>query len=816
MNRLVFLLIAALWSVSTAQAQTVSAVSCNPTVLEGGTGEPATCTVTLGTPAPSGGTVVTLTSSRLELAASLPRVTVPAGQTAATFTVATNPGYRRYSLLAFTVSISASANGTTRSATLTVTAQSPPPDFNSGSQAGSNTQWEGLMCGGIAPIGGYPDILYDCSPATGTGFGSCTFREECSLGCRRVPPNGGQFTDACASAGPAPVVLSRNYIVGGDRVSASLVAEAPAGNGPAQETAVPRVIDPNYNSARFPQNDIVFPTGATNVQFEVATSYVPAIQFVEVGGFWFNDAIPPLLITNGRGGSAWLVVLPTDAPPPVALPTMGNFRITGSDPVTGGQQTIGQIDLSGLSRAGGPTISLTSSHPDIVPSMTVTAPANDQLFGFQVFINTNAPAADTDVTITASDGRYSFSDTLRVLAPPPPPVLADLSVHPTSVVGGNASTGTVVLSAAQASPTVVQVSILDTAPATLPSNDPPCPPSSRCHNVTVPAGATSASFTISTSPVSSQFNLNVNATLAGSPGQGALLLITANPNPTVSSLSLAPATVTGGNPSTGTVVLSAAAPAGGALVTLTSSHPSVAAVPASVTVPAGATSASFSVTTAVVATDTIPTITAVYNDTGRTAELRVTAAGGGGGGAPGFLSPTANAPESGGDGNGFESGAVNAHTPDGVAASDINSGSGNNTTCTSSGKDRHRFYNFGFVIPSGTSIAGIEVRLDARADNTSGSPKMCVQLSWDGGGTWTAAKSATLGTSLTAFTLGGASDTWGRTWTATNLANASFRLRVINVSSSTSRDFFLDWVGVRVHTAAAASASPSAVSVSRK
>ena len=54
------------------------------------------------------------------------------------------------------------------------------------------------------------------------------------------------------------------------------------------------------------------------------------------------------------------------------------------------------------------------------------------------------------------------------------------------------------------------------------------------------------------------------------------------------------------------------------------------------------------------------------------------------------------------------------------------------------------------------------MRLDARADSTTGAPKMCVQLSWDGGTTWTAAKtSANLTTSEATYTLGGAADTLG-------------------------------------------------------
>jgi hypothetical protein len=103
-------------------------------------------------------------------------------------------------------------------------------------------------------------------------------------------------------------------------------------------------------------------------------------------------------------------------------------------------------------------------------------------------------------------------------------------------------------------------------------------------------------------------------------------------------------------------------------------------------------------------------------------------------------------------------------------------------------------------LPSGASIKGIEVRLDARVDSTSGSPKMCVQLSWNGGASWTSAKTtSTLSTSERTYLLGGATNTWGRTWSATHLTNASFRVRIVDIASSTSRDFSLDWVAVKVH-----------------
>ena len=109
------------------------------------------------------------------------------------------------------------------------------------------------------------------------------------------------------------------------------------------------------------------------------------------------------------------------------------------------------------------------------------------------------------------------------------------------------------------------------------------------------------------------------------------------------------------------------------------------------------------------------------------------------------------------------------------------------------------FYNYGINLPGTATVQGISVRLDARVENRNGSPKLCVELSWNGGASWTAVKStATLTTSETSYTLGGAADTWGRAWTTGELGNANLRVRVTDVASSTSRDFSLDWIAVQV------------------
>jgi hypothetical protein len=70
--------------------------------------------------------------------------------------------------------------------------------------------------------------------------------------------------------------------------------------------------------------------------------------------------------------------------------------------------------------------------------------------------------------------------------------------------------------------------------------------------------------------------------------------------PALAKVAINPTQVIGGDPATGTVTLTAAAPAGGVQVSLSSDDPAAATVPASVTITAGSTSASFPITTNVI------------------------------------------------------------------------------------------------------------------------------------------------------------------------------------------------------------------------
>ena len=162
-------------------------------------------------------------------------------------------------------------------------------------------------------------------------------------------------------------------------------------------------------------------------------------------------------------------------------------------------------------------------------------------------------------------------------------------------------------------------------------------------------------------------------------------------------------------------------------------------------------------------------------------------------GSTGFLSPTAEAADTGGDGDGFELNPTNAFADDTAFASNIN-GAG----------DRHRYHDYGLAVPAACSVAGIEVRLDWWLDGDDGLNYLFVELSWDGGASWVVGKRDTTETTTEhTATLGGAADDWGRTWSPSEFSDANFRVLVTARCGGSEpicggRDYFLDWVPVSV------------------
>ncbi len=163
-------------------------------------------------------------------------------------------------------------------------------------------------------------------------------------------------------------------------------------------------------------------------------------------------------------------------------------------------------------------------------------------------------------------------------------------------------------------------------------------------------------------------------------------------------------------------------------------------------------------------------------------------------GNTGTISPSQSSTDTGGDGNGFEVNPSNAFS-DGAngltgAAQNIN-GSG----------DRHKFSGYNFNIPTGSTITGIQVRLDWWLNSVNGTNNIEVELSWDGGLNWTPTKTTSNeSTSINNSTiLGIPGDTWGHSWTTYELDQTNFTVRIKTDSSVASRDFFLDWIPVSIN-----------------
>jgi hypothetical protein len=167
----------------------------------------------------------------------------------------------------------------------------------------------------------------------------------------------------------------------------------------------------------------------------------------------------------------------------------------------------------------------------------------------------------------------------------------------------------------------------------------------------------------------------------------------------------------------------------------------------------------------------------------------------------GFKGCGASAADTGGDGNGYETGTASACAADAVLASDVATGTAaRSQTCSNVANDRHRFRDFTLGVPATASaIIGIQVRADVGMNNNGGNSNLCVELSWDGGTTWTAAKFVTLGAAAITPTLfGGAADSWGHIWTAAQLSNATFRVRLTDATTHPNKDYLLDYVAVSV------------------
>ncbi len=298
----------------------------------------------------------------------------------------------------------------------------------------------------------------------------------------------------------------------------------------------------------------------------------------------------------------------TSAPSNTASATTGPSSVTLSSlaysptSVVAGKTSTGTVTLTGNAPNGGSNVNFTLDGA-FFGNLTVPAGSNSTTYTQ----DTSALTAGAH-TFVAQYNHTSKTATLTVTSDSAKPKPVSLTYSPNPVASGGTTTGTVTLSAAAPS---------GGAAVTISENG------TALGAITVPAGKTGVTYTLTVGAAGSYTDaatyngkqVTTTLTVTGGGGGGV----------TLTGVALNPTSVTGGSASTGTITLSGAAPAGGALVKLASSI-GAATVPASVTVAAGATTKTFTVnTTSVTATKTA-TITATYSGVSKTATLTINTA----------------------------------------------------------------------------------------------------------------------------------------------------------------------------------------------
>lgn len=272
--------------------------------------------------------------------------------------------------------------------------------------------------------------------------------------------------------------------------------------------------------------------------------------------------------------------------------------------VNAGSSDTGTVTMTGLLGApyGGATVNLYSSSPAASVPATVLVPWGASSANFNVIGNSVTVA--TPATITAEYNGIIRTANVTVY----PALIKSVTASPATQTGGLNITGKVTFTTTLQAPAVVSLSSTNPAVA-VPST------------VTVNGGSSYATFTMTTTAVSTLANGYVKATYNGVTVQAK---VTVKPV-VLSKLTVSPSTITGGNSGTGTATLTAQAGPGPITVTLSSSNVNVATVPSSISIPVGNPSGTFTVTTKTVSSNTSVVITAKAGGVSKTFTVKVNA-----------------------------------------------------------------------------------------------------------------------------------------------------------------------------------------------
>lgn len=334
---------------------------------------------------------------------------------------------------------------------------------------------------------------------------------------------------------------------------------------------------------------VTVPAGQDTMPFTITTE-----------GVTVNTAVPITASLLGVGRTQTLTLTPASL---LSLTFVPNR-------VTGGSASVGTVRLNG--KAGGSfdvdlTINAGTPGYQLIPQ-TITFDPGDTQKTFTV--QTVWEPTNTQRVITATrqaQGPWTFqqiSGTLFI----DNSNLISFTINPSIVNIGQNSVGTVTISQpAGPNGAIINLQSSDTNLFTVPST------------VTIPSGATSANFTITTT--TNALTTDQSATISANFGPNTINR-TITVRKTTMGFTITPNSVVGGQTATGRISLGAPAPAGGVDVQLLSNRPE-AQVPVQVTVPQGATFVTFPITTTAVSTQVNATISASAGALNASANLNI-------------------------------------------------------------------------------------------------------------------------------------------------------------------------------------------------
>jgi FG-GAP repeat len=393
-----------------------------------------------------------------------------------------------------------------------------------------------------------------------------------------APGDTGTSTTVAINPGTLSLTFDGNTVIGGNPVNGTVTISP-------DFLASGAVISLTSNSATaVPPATVTIAEGQTSAQFSISTSAV-------------NGETPVAIQASALG------VVPTSAGFNVE-PVSFSVALDPSS-VYGGQSVNAKITLTESAPKGGITVTLKSDQAALTAPATIIIPDGSRSVSLTLTTSFVTSPVGAKLTATTNQG-VTASANLAIN-----PGTIQIALNATTVTGGGSVGGTVSISPASVASEAVVSLVSDSAIVVVPSK------------VTIAKGATSATFTVTTLPVSSNVVASILATARGTSSAGSLATLTVQPN--VLTLTFDPAKVAGGTTVRGTVKLSDPAVKGGTLVAL-QGDPKGLLIPTSVKIPEGTTSATFDVPTAPVGSDVVVNLTAAaVGSTSSSAEFSVLA-----------------------------------------------------------------------------------------------------------------------------------------------------------------------------------------------